>query len=79
MHLSKEQIKSVLLPSWKQFIFMALFGLAILTLANISLITFHFTEGTILSKNEVQASFATQIQSWFSAPIISGVHSERNQ
>lgn len=73
MKLTSDQAKGALLPSLKQIIFMALFGLAILTLVNISLISFHFTEGTILSKNDVQASFATQLQSWFSSPILSKI------
>ncbi len=70
MHLDKDQVKRVFGLSISQIVVIMLFGLGILTVINFSVITLHFTQGTILSKSDVQASFASQLQAWFSAPIL---------
>jgi len=70
MHLDSTQVKQVFGLSLRQAGVVALFGLVILVLVNFSLITMHFTQGTILSKSDVQASFATQIQKWLAIPIL---------
>lgn len=70
MHLDKDQVKRVFGLSISQIAVIMLFGLGILTVINFSVITLHFTQGTILSKSDVQASFASQLQAWFSAPIL---------
>ncbi|MBA3679149.1 hypothetical protein H0W80_03100 [Candidatus Saccharibacteria bacterium] len=70
MHLDSTQVKQVFGLSIRQAGVVALFGLVVLILVNFSLITMHFTQGTILSKSDVQASFATQIQKWLAIPIL---------
>lgn len=70
MHLDTDQIKRVFGLSVRQASVIMLFGLALLAVINFSVITLHFTQGTILSKSDVQASFASQLQAWFSAPIL---------
>lgn len=73
MHLDKTQIKQVFGVSPKLAGVIALFGLVLLAGVNFSVITLHFTQGTILSQSDVQASFASQLQAWFSAPILNTV------
>lgn len=73
MHLDKAQIKQVFGVSPKQAGLIVLFGLLLLAGVNFSIITLHFTQGTILSQGDVQASFAAQLQAWFSAPILNTI------
>lgn len=73
MHLDKDQRKQVFGLDIHQIAVMVLFGLAVLIMVNISAISLHFTRGTILSKSEVQASFADQLRFWFSSPIFNTI------
>ncbi len=73
MHLDSEQKKRVFALDLHQVAIMFLFGLGIFVVVNISAISLHFTEGTILSKSDVQASISEQLSSWFSSPIFSKI------
>lgn len=69
MQLTKEKIAQVLPLSVSQAVMIVVSGLLLLTVVNFSVITLHFTQGTILSNSDVQASFAQQIKDWFASPV----------
>jgi len=73
MNISKIQIKQALSLDFKQIVVMMLFGLSLLVVVNFSLITLHFSRDTIFSESDAQASFANQLQAWFSAPILNTI------
>lgn len=73
MKLKPEQVKQALKINARQGITMACFGLLLLFVVNISVVTLHFTQGTLLAREEVQSSFAEQIQTWLSLPILNTV------
>lgn len=73
MKLRPEQVKQALSINLKQVVAMLGFGLILLFVINISVVTLHFTQGTLLAKEEVQSSFAAQIQEWLSLPILNTV------
>ena len=73
MFLSTDQKNRVFALDLHQVEMIVLSSLALLTLINISVISLHFTRGTLLDKSEVQASFAEQIQQWFSYPIFNTI------
>lgn len=73
MKLKPEQAKLALVLSLRQVFTIAGLGLAILFIVNISVITLHFTQGTLLAKEEVKSSFASQIQDWLSLPIFNTI------
>ncbi len=73
MNITKAQIKQALGLGPKEVLVMLLFGLGLLVVINFSLISLHFTRDTILSESDAQASFSSQLQSWFSAPILNTI------
>lgn len=73
MNITKAQIKQALGLGPKEVAVMLLFGLGLLVVINFSLISLHFTRDTILSESDAQVSFSSQLQSWFSAPILNTI------
>lgn len=70
MQLSKEELKKVFGLSWKTALQILGISLVILIIVNYSLIINQFTKGSILSQSDVQDSFANQLSTWFSSPIL---------
>ena len=73
MRLKPEQVKQALGLNLRQILTMAGFSFLLLFVVNISVITLHFTQGTLLAKEDVQSSFAQQIQEWLSLPIFNTI------
>lgn len=73
MTLKPEHIKKALGLSLRQIFMIVGFSFLLLFVVNISVVTLHFTQGTLLAKEEVQSSFAMQIQYWLSLPILNTI------
>lgn len=73
MHLDNNQRKQVFGLDLHQIAIMVLLSFALLAMVNISAVVIHFSRNTILSKAEVQSSFADQLKTWFSSPILNTI------
>jgi hypothetical protein len=70
MHLDKDQAVQVFGLNLKQIVRILSSGLLLLALVNSRVILQVITSDTILSKSDVQASFADQIKGWLSLPFL---------
>ncbi|MDQ5943558.1 MAG: hypothetical protein QG675_326 [Patescibacteria group bacterium] len=70
MHLDKDQAAQVFGLDFKQIVRILSSGLLLLAIINIRVIIQSITSETILSKSDVQASFADQVKGWLSLPFL---------
>jgi hypothetical protein len=70
MHLDKDQASQVFGLDFKQIVRILSSGLLLLAIINIRVIIQSITSETILSKSDVQASFADQVKGWLSLPFL---------
>lgn len=70
MHLDKDQASQVFGLDFKQIVRILSSGFLLLAIINIRVIIQSITSDTILSKPDVQESFADQIKGWLSLPFL---------